>query len=58
MRYDRMQKMLKMTSFIEEEDSEEEKKDQVTKQPDVYKWTPPNPGFKFNGKDTIIKTEG
>jgi len=31
MRYDRMQKMLKMTSFIEEEDSEEEKKDQVTK---------------------------
>ncbi len=24
----------------------------------MFKWTPPNPGFKFNGKDTIIKTEG
>lgn len=55
MSYDKLNHVLRFTSFIE---TDEKSKNMVTKQPEIFKWTPPNPGYKFNGKDSIIKTEG
>jgi len=45
---------MKMVSFIEEEEGGKK----LTKQPHIFKWTPPFPGYKFNGKTNTIKTDG
>lgn len=44
---------LKLISFIEEEGGKK-----LTKQPHIFKWTPPFPGYKFNGNTNSIKTDG